>query len=63
VRKSPLVKIIELYDDQSPDLETAQREALSAFAEDLAVTIRELLEAGVLIQKDEKIIPNPQKPC
>jgi len=51
----------ELSGDQLPDLATAQALARSALALDLAATICELLEMGILAQVGGYIVPAKRK--
>lgn len=56
------IEITEISGDKYPDLHAAQEAARAAIVADLADTLRALLAAGVLIQVDGRIIPNPNKP-
>lgn len=58
-RKSPDLTVTEMSGSQYPTLAAAQRAALEATAHDLAGIIRALLAAGVLVQRDGRIVPNP----
>jgi hypothetical protein len=60
-RKSPPFTLEEIPGDQYADLAAAQQAALKATAADLVGIIRSMLAAGVLVQKDGKIIPNPKR--
>jgi hypothetical protein len=60
-RTSPQIKLEEISGDQFPDLHTAQRSARAAFAMSLAQTMRGLLAAGLLINVNGNIIPNPER--
>ncbi len=53
--------IEEIPGAEFPDLSSAQAEARAALAADLAATIRELLEAGILVVENGQIIPNPNR--
>ena len=59
MRKSPVLQIEEISGDQYPDLETAQTAALPLLADNLVSVIHDLLERGVLLNVNGKIIPNP----
>lgn len=59
MRRPPLMQIEEINGDQYADLDTAQRAALPPLAESLGSVIRDLLERGILVNVDGKIIPNP----
>lgn len=59
-RKSPDIVIEEIPGNDYPDLETVQRAALPSLADNLASVIRDLLERGILVNIDGKIIPNPK---
>jgi hypothetical protein len=60
MRKAPTLQVEEIPGNQFPDLGTAQRASLPAMSESLQVVIRDLLERGVLVNVNGKIIPNPQ---
>ncbi len=55
------LSIEEIPGTEFPDLSSALAGARAAFASDIADTIRELLEAGILVQVDGLIVPNPEK--
>lgn len=59
-RKSPALEIHELPGEKFPDLATAQQHSLAETASYMAATIRALLDAGVLVNQNGKIIPNTQ---
>jgi hypothetical protein len=59
MRKSPALQVEEISGDQYPDLATAQSAALPLLADNLQSVIRDLLERGILVNVDGKIIPNP----
>lgn len=59
-RKSPALEIHELPGDKFADLHAAQQHSLAETASYLVATIRALLEAGVLVNQNGKIIPNLQ---
>jgi hypothetical protein len=56
-KKSPDLNVTELPGDSYSDLAAAQRAAIKATAHDLAKVIRDLLEAGVLVQVNGRIVP------
>jgi len=60
-RKSPNLKIEEIPGNQYQSLEDAQKAALKATAADIVLKIRSLLESGVLIVENGKVVPNPDK--
>ena len=60
MRHSPALQIEEISGDRYADLSDAQGAALSLLADNLQAVIRDLLERGVLVNVDGKIIPNPQ---
>jgi len=60
MRKPPTLQVEEISGDEYPDLESAQRAALPAMSESLQAVIRDLLEKGVLLNVDGRIIPNPK---
>jgi len=47
--------------DKYPDLRAVQHLAKCSMAESLAITISDLLTQGLLVVKDGKVIPNPEK--
>jgi hypothetical protein len=59
MKKTAALQVEEIGGDKFPDRDSAQREALPFVAESLRVVIRDLLERGVLVLIDGKIIPNP----
>jgi len=59
-KKAPMIAIEEMPGDKYPDLDAAQSAALSLISASLQVVIRDLLERGVLVEVNSKIIPNPQ---
>jgi hypothetical protein len=59
MRKSPGLQVEEISGDRYPDLATAQSAALPLLADNLQSVIRDLLERGILVNVDGKIIPNP----
>lgn len=60
-RKEPIYLLEEKPGDLYPDLATIQQQALDMLAGDLAESLRVLLAMGLLIEKDGRIIPNPEK--
>jgi len=60
MQRSPELQVEEISGDQFPDLESAQSAALPLLAENLQSVIRDLLDQGVLVNVNGKIIPNPQ---
>lgn len=61
MRISPPITITEeVSGDQYADLNAAQHAALPLLADNLQGVIRDLLDRGVLIIVDGKLIPNPQ---
>ena len=60
-RKEPVYLLEEKPGDLYPDLATIQQQALDMLAGDLAESLRALLAMGLLIEKDGRIIPNPEK--
>jgi hypothetical protein len=59
MRKPPALQVEEISGNHYPDLKTAQSAALPQLADNLQSVIRDLLERGVLVNVDGKIIPNP----
>ena len=59
MKRAPVLEFERLSGDQYPDRDSAQEAALPLIAESLHVVIRNLLERGVLVERDGKIIPNP----
>jgi hypothetical protein len=60
-RKSPPFTFEQIPGDLYPDLATAQRHALKATAADLAVSLRSLLAARMLVQRNGRITINPDR--
>ena len=60
-RKEPVYLLEEKPGDLYHDLATIQQQALDMLAGDLAESLRALLAMGLLIEKDGRIIPNPEK--
>jgi hypothetical protein len=62
MRTSPPITITdEIPGDEYTDLEAAQRAALPLLVDNLASVIRDLLARGILVIRDGKIIPNPER--
>lgn len=61
MRRPPPITITETPGNQFADLPAAQRAGLSRLADSLGDVIRDLLECGVLVIRDGKIIPNPER--
>jgi hypothetical protein len=59
-RQGPEVSLEEASGTKYPDLAAAQLHALAETASDLAETIHALLDSGVLVNQDGRIIPNPK---
>ena len=59
MKTAPILQLERISGDQYPDRDTAQEAALPLIAESLHAVIRDLLERGVLVEIDGKIIPNP----
>lgn len=57
MRTSPKIQVQEISGDHYPDLNTAQKAALPQLADSLQSVIRDLLERGVLVNDNGKIIP------
>lgn len=57
--KLTTLQIEEIAGDKFPDRDAAQDAALPLLAESLQAIIRDLLERGVLVKVNGKIIPNP----
>lgn len=55
--KTPDLILQEIPGDYYPTLAAAQQAALKATARDLAAVLRALLDSGVLIQVNGRIIP------
>lgn len=60
MKKPPTLQVEEIAGEKFPDRDSAQDAALPLLAESLQAIIRDLLERGVLVNVDGKIIPNPQ---
>ena len=59
MKTAPILQLERISGDQYPDRDSAQHAALPLLAESLHVVIRDLLERGVLVEIDGRIIPNP----
>jgi len=59
-KKAQVIAIEEKPGEKYPDLESAQRAALTSTSENLQTVINKLLESGILIKVNGKIIPNSQ---
>lgn len=59
-KSSPII-LAEMPGDNHPDLATAQSKARPVMARALVESVRGLLSAGVLVVRDGKIIPNPER--
>lgn len=57
MKKPPTLQIEEIGGDRYPSLEAAQHAALPLLSANLQTVIRDLLEHGVLVNVDGKIIP------
>jgi len=60
MKKAPALQVEEISGNQYPDLDAAQRAALSLISAELQSVIQSLLEQGVLVNINGKIIPNQQ---
>ena len=60
MRKPPSLQVEEISGDKFPDRDTAQDAALPLISASLQAVIQDLLERGVLVNVEGKIIPNPQ---
>jgi len=60
MKKAPTLHVEEISGDQYADLKSAQGAALSSLSASVQAVIRDLLERGVLINDNGKIIPKPQ---
>lgn len=58
--KAPSLQVEEVSGNQYPDLNAAQAASLPHFSASLQAIIRDLLERGVLVNVDGKIMPNLQ---
>lgn len=56
-RQSPVITIQEIPGNKFPDLAAAQQLAKKATASELTEILRSLLDSGVLVQVDGRIIP------
>lgn len=59
--KKHTLTITETPGQNFPDLLTAQAHARPALAADLAALMRDMLTAGLLINANGRIIPNPER--
>lgn len=60
MKKAPALQVEEIDGDKYPDRDAAQRAALPLISANLQAVIKDLLERGVLINDNGKIIPNPK---
>ena len=60
MKKTPPLQVEEISGDQYADLKSAQGAALSSLSASVQAVIRDLLERGVLVNDNGKIIPKPQ---
>ena len=60
MRKPQVLQIEEISGDKFPDRDTAQDAAMPLISVSLQAVIQDLLERGVLVNVDGKIIPKPQ---
>ena len=60
MKKAPALQVEEVSGNIFQDRSAAQKAALPLLSESLQVVIRDLLERGVLVNIDGKIIPNPK---
>lgn len=56
-RTSPQIQIQEIPGEQFASLEDAQRSARALIAFDLAKVMRQMLDAGLLVVRDGRIVP------
>jgi hypothetical protein len=56
-RKSPAIEVLEQSGERYPDLQAAQKAARKMIAVEMAGTLRALLNAGILINVNGRIIP------
>lgn len=61
MRIPPPITITETPGNQFADLPAAQRAGLSRLANSLESVIRDLLERGVLVMVEGKIMSNPER--
>ncbi len=61
MKKTPTLQLEEISGDKYPDRDTARNAALPPLSESLQAVIQELLERGVLVNINGKIIPNPNR--
>jgi hypothetical protein len=59
MKNTHALQVEKIGGDRFPDRDSAQREALPFVAESLQAIIRDLLERGVLVKVNGKIVPNP----
>ena len=60
MKKAPALQIEEISGDKFPDRDKAQDAALPLISASLQSVIQDLLERGVLVNDNGKIIPKPQ---
>lgn len=59
MKKAPALQLEEISGDTFPDRDAAQDAALSLLSANLQSVVQELLERGVLVNVDGKILPGP----
>lgn len=57
MKKAPALQLEEISGDRYPDRDAAQDAALPLLSESFQAVIQDLLERGVLINVDGKIVP------
>ncbi len=60
MKKTPALQVEEVSGNRFSDRSAAQKAALPLLSENLQVIMRDLLERGVLVNINGKIIPNPK---
>ena len=60
MKKTPPLQVESISGDQHDDLRSAQSAALPSLSASVQAVIRDLLERGVLVNDNGKIIPKPQ---
>ena len=59
MKKAPALQLEEISGNIFSDRNAAQKAALPLLSENLQVIVQDLLERGVLVNINGKIIPNP----
>ncbi len=59
MKKAPVLQLEQISGDTFPDRDAAQNAALSLLSENFQAVVQDLLERGVLVNVDGKLLPGP----